>query len=147
MSTQQPIISFSCQKSMWNCYASVSVRLCALSPPPLQSHFPLGQSWAGLDQVLLSISELEDAHTAEASGTDLKEKINQCRHLHLVFPLEWSDSYTCFPSPCPSRCVCLYNANLRGLSSTINFFSKPWMTCPVVVRELMWSLITQLHGR
>lgn len=52
-----------------------------------------------------------------------------------------------FSSPCPSRCVCLYNANLRGLSSTMNFFSKPWMTSLVVVRELMWSCFTQSHGR
>lgn len=50
-------------------------------------------------------------------------------------------------SPCPSRCVCLYNANLRGLSNTMNFFSKPWMTSLVVVRELMWICFTQSHGR
>ncbi|TNN63311.1 hypothetical protein EYF80_026487 [Liparis tanakae] len=37
-------------------------------------------------------------------------------------------------------------ANLRGLSNTMNFFSKPWMTSLVVVTELMWSCFTQSHG-
>lgn len=62
--------------------------MCGFSPPPLQSHFPSGQSWAALGQVLLSTSDEEDAHTEEASGTDLqvkkKERIIQCL-LHVFF--------------------------------------------------------------
>lgn len=48
--------------------------MCGFSPPPLQSHFPSGQSWAALGQVLLSTSDEEDTHTEEASGTDLQVK-------------------------------------------------------------------------
>lgn len=50
-------------------------------------------------------------------------------------------------SPCPSFLISLNSANFCGLSTTMNFFSSPWITSLTVVVLLMCSCLMASRGR